>query len=126
MTLAAAPPAGRRRSPPREATADATVLLLAGLVDLAVVLFGVSVIVFLMIRLIPGDAVAIMLGANTEVTPERIAELRARIGLDQPIARPVPALGRRRRCTATSAPRSGPAGRSPARSLDQRLADAAS
>ena len=44
-----------------------------------------SIIVFLMIRLIPGDAVAIMLGANTEVTPERIAELRARIGLDQPI-----------------------------------------
>ncbi len=55
------------------------------LIDLAVVLFGVSVITFLMIRLIPGDAVAIMLGANTEVTPERVAELRARIGLDQPI-----------------------------------------
>ncbi len=55
------------------------------LIDLAVVLFGVSIITFLMIRLIPGDAVAIMLGANTEVTPERVAELRARIGLDQPI-----------------------------------------
>ena len=49
------------------------------------VLFGVSVIVFLMIRLIPGDAVAIMLGANTEVTPDRIAALRGRLGLDQPI-----------------------------------------
>ncbi len=57
------------------------------LVDLVVVLFGVSIITFLMIRLIPGDAVAIMLGANTEVTPERVAELRARIGLDQPIWR---------------------------------------
>jgi peptide/nickel transport system permease protein len=57
------------------------------LVDLILVLFGVSVITFLMIRLIPGDAVAIMLGANTEVTPERVAELRARIGLDQPIWR---------------------------------------
>jgi peptide/nickel transport system permease protein len=55
------------------------------LVDLVVVMFGVSVLTFLMIRLIPGDAVAIMLGANTEVTPERVAELRARIGLDQPI-----------------------------------------
>lgn len=55
------------------------------LVDLAIVLFGVSVLTFLMIRLIPGDAVAIMLGANTEVTPERVTELRARIGLDQPI-----------------------------------------
>jgi peptide/nickel transport system permease protein len=59
--------------------------LLARLADLVVVLFGVSVIVFLMIRLIPGDAVAIMLGANTEVTPERVAEMRARIGLDRPI-----------------------------------------
>jgi peptide/nickel transport system permease protein len=57
------------------------------LIDLMVILFGVSVITFLMIRLIPGDAVAIMLGANTEVTPERVAELRARIGLDQPIAK---------------------------------------
>lgn len=53
------------------------------LFDLSLVMFGVSVIAFLMIRLIPGDAVAIMLGANTEVTPERIAELRARLGLDQ-------------------------------------------
>lgn len=54
------------------------------LVDLCLVMFGVSVIAFLMIRLIPGDAVAIMLGANTEVTPERVAELRGRLGLDQP------------------------------------------
>ncbi|MCA0401810.1 MAG: ABC transporter permease [Proteobacteria bacterium] len=54
-------------------------------VDLLVVMFGVSILTFLMIRLIPGDAVAIMLGANTEVTPERIAELRARLGLDQPM-----------------------------------------
>jgi peptide/nickel transport system permease protein len=57
----------------------------ARLIDLIVVLFGVSVIVFLMIRAIPGDAVAIMLGANTEITPDRIAELRARIGLDKPV-----------------------------------------
>jgi peptide/nickel transport system permease protein len=59
--------------------------LMSRLLDLAVVLFGVSIIVFLMIRLIPGDAVAIMLGANTEVTPERIAELESRLGLDKPI-----------------------------------------
>jgi len=60
-------------------------LVISRLIDLAVVLFGVSVIVFLMIRLIPGDAVAIMLGANTEVTPERMAELRSRVGLDLPL-----------------------------------------
>jgi len=60
-------------------------LLAQRALDLAVVLLGVSVIVFLMIRLVPGDAVAIMLGANTEVTPERVAELRARLGLDRPL-----------------------------------------
>jgi len=59
--------------------------LASRLIDLIIVLLGVSVVVFLMIRLIPGDAVAIMLGANTEITPERIAELRARVGLDQPL-----------------------------------------
>jgi peptide/nickel transport system permease protein len=59
--------------------------LRAKLIDLVAVALGVSIISFLMIRLIPGDAVAIMLGANTEVTPERLAELRARLGLDQPI-----------------------------------------
>ena len=53
--------------------------------DLAVVLLGVSILVFLMIRLIPGDAVQILLGANSEVTPQQIAELRAKLGLDQPI-----------------------------------------
>lgn len=55
------------------------------LADLAIVLVGVSMLTFLMIRLVPGDAVAIMLGANAEVTPERMDEMRARLGLDQPI-----------------------------------------
>jgi peptide/nickel transport system permease protein len=55
------------------------------LVDLAIVLVGVSMLTFLMIRLVPGDAVAIMLGANAEVTAERMAEMRARLGLDLPI-----------------------------------------
>jgi len=59
--------------------------LLVRVFDLVLVLFGVSVLVFLMIRLIPGDAVAIMLGANTEVTPDRVAELERRLGLDQPV-----------------------------------------
>ena len=59
--------------------------LAARAIDLAIVVFGVSIIVFLMIRMIPGDAVAIMLGANTEITPERLASLRARVGLDRPL-----------------------------------------
>jgi len=59
--------------------------LLGRLIDLGIVLFGVSIMVFLMIRLIPGDAIAIMLGANAEVTPERLAALESRLGLDQSI-----------------------------------------
>jgi len=59
--------------------------LLGRIADLVVVLFGVSIVTFLIIRLIPGDAVAIMLGANTEVTPDRMAELRGRLGLDLPM-----------------------------------------
>lgn len=59
--------------------------LLKRLLDLIVVMFGVSLVVFLMIRLIPGDAVEIMLGANTEITPERLNALRDKLGLNQPL-----------------------------------------
>ena len=55
------------------------------LTDLMVVLWGVSVLVFLMIRFIPGDAVQIMLGANVEITPERLQALYQKIGLDKPM-----------------------------------------
>jgi peptide/nickel transport system permease protein len=47
------------------------------------VLFGISVLVFLMARLIPGDVVAVMLGTNTD--PKTAAELRHFLGLDQPM-----------------------------------------
>ena len=53
--------------------------------DLLVVAFGVSVLTFLMIRLIPGDAVQVMLGANADAAPEQIEALRAKLGLDQPV-----------------------------------------
>ncbi|HEY5302029.1 MAG TPA: ABC transporter permease, partial [Acetobacteraceae bacterium] len=46
--------------------------------------FGVSLLSFLMIRLIPGDAVQLMLGANAAVTPAAMAALRHQLGLDQP------------------------------------------
>ncbi len=59
--------------------------LLRRLGELGFVAFGVSVLSFLMIRLIPGDAVAIMLGANANVTPARIAALRHQLGLDRPL-----------------------------------------
>jgi peptide/nickel transport system permease protein len=53
--------------------------------DLAVTLLGVSVITFLLIRLVPGDAVQIMLGANAEVTPDRMEALRRQLGIDLPL-----------------------------------------
>lgn len=48
------------------------------------VLFGVSLIVFLMITLTPGDPVEIML-ADSRATPEQAAQLRADLGLDRPL-----------------------------------------
>jgi peptide/nickel transport system permease protein len=59
--------------------------ILKRLAELAVVSFGVSVLTFLMIHLVPGDAVQVMLGANAEVTAAQIAAMRQRLGLDQPL-----------------------------------------
>ncbi len=55
--------------------------------DLLFVSFGVSLLSFLMIRLIPGDAVQLMIGANAEVTQAQIDALRHQLGLDQPFWR---------------------------------------
>lgn len=48
------------------------------------VLLGVSVIVFLMMALTPGDPVTIMIG-DQNVTPEQEALLRSDLGLDKPV-----------------------------------------
>ena len=48
-------------------------------------LLGVSIIVFLFIRLIPGDIVQILSGTQGEMTPERHAVLRHNLGLDRPL-----------------------------------------
>jgi peptide/nickel transport system permease protein len=47
------------------------------------VLLGVSVLVFSFIHLIPGDPALTMLGERA--TPEKVADVRARLGLDRPI-----------------------------------------
>src|SRR5688572_18183070 len=47
------------------------------------VMFGVSLLSFLLTSLVPGDPVLILLGENT-ATPERYAELQRDLGLDQP------------------------------------------
>lgn len=52
------------------------------IVTLIITLFIVSVAAFLAFQIIPGDVVTSILG--TEATPEREAQLRAELGLDQP------------------------------------------
>ena len=53
------------------------------LLHLGPVLLGVSVIVFLVLHLAPGDPAEIMLGANAN--KEDLDRLRAQLGLDQPL-----------------------------------------
>ncbi len=51
-----------------------------------IVLFLVTVIVFALMRILPGDPVAIIAGTGVEgLTAEEEAQLRARFGLDQPL-----------------------------------------
>ena len=47
------------------------------------VLFGISVITFVLVRLIPGDPARVLLG--TRATPAAIANIRAQYGLDEPM-----------------------------------------
>jgi len=58
--------------------------LVERLIGLIPVLLGVSVIVFLMITLTPGDPVQIMLG-DSRSSPEQEAALRHDMGLDRPL-----------------------------------------
>ena len=57
--------------------------LLRRLLHLVFVLLLVSILVFFVMRLIPGDPAGIMLG--TEATPEMIAEAREVMGLNRPL-----------------------------------------
>lgn len=57
--------------------------LLKRLLLLFPTLFGVSVIIFAMMRLVPGDPVTIMLGF--EYRPELAEEFERKLGLDQPL-----------------------------------------
>jgi peptide/nickel transport system permease protein len=58
--------------------------VLERLVQLAFVLFGISVIVFVMMQLTPGDPVEIILG-DASATPEVIARMRRELGVDLPV-----------------------------------------
>ena len=49
------------------------------------VLLGSSVLIFVMVRLIPGDIVDVIMGTEGSATPEVRATIRRMFGLDQPI-----------------------------------------
>lgn len=48
-------------------------------------LIGMSIIIFAMVRLMPGDIVDSLVGIDDTVTPEAKAELRRTYGLDEPV-----------------------------------------
>ena len=58
--------------------------LLVRLYSMALTLAGLTVLVFLMLRLIPGTVVEQMIGADAVVSQQMVAELRRFFGLDQP------------------------------------------
>jgi peptide/nickel transport system permease protein len=58
--------------------------LVMRLYSMAVTLAGLTVLVFLMLRLIPGTVVEQMIGADAVVSPAMVAELKRFFGLDQP------------------------------------------
>jgi peptide/nickel transport system permease protein len=51
--------------------------ILQRLVALAPTLFGISIIVFLVMRLIPGDTISAMIGTQYKLTELQAASLRA-------------------------------------------------
>ena len=55
--------------------------LLTGLVTL----FVVSVIVFLLVRVLPGDAAIMLTGGDSTVSEKDLAQIRKNLGLDQPL-----------------------------------------
>jgi peptide/nickel transport system permease protein len=49
------------------------------------VLIGIAAVNFLLIQLVPGDAADVLVGEAGAASPEFMAEVRARFGLDQPL-----------------------------------------
>ncbi|HEY1127339.1 MAG TPA: hypothetical protein VGF83_06220, partial [Actinomycetota bacterium] len=51
-------------------------------------LFGVAAVVFVIMRVIPGDVTLLILGGDQtgRIDPQQLAAMRHQLGLDQPIA----------------------------------------
>jgi peptide/nickel transport system permease protein len=54
-------------------------------ISLPFTLLGVSVVTFLFLRLIPGDAITARLGTSTALSADQLERMRAYFGLDQPL-----------------------------------------
>src|SRR5258708_38503682 len=48
-------------------------------------LFGISVLVFVLLRVVPGNIAAILFGAAGMINPEDKLDIERQLGLDQPI-----------------------------------------
>ncbi|MFO8059235.1 MAG: ABC transporter permease [Bacillota bacterium] len=55
------------------------------IIQMIPVVLGVSIIVFLIMHLAPGDPVALMFGLDAAANPELVAQIRQELGLDQPL-----------------------------------------
>jgi peptide/nickel transport system permease protein len=62
-----------------------TAYLVKRALSLPLTLLGVSIVTFLFLRLIPGDAITARLGTSTALSPEQLDRMRAFFGLDQPL-----------------------------------------
>jgi peptide/nickel transport system permease protein len=67
----------------KQSTQPMTTFIVRRMLESIPVVFGVSVLVFMLLRLIPGDPAIAILGERA--TPENIAEIRTRLGLDRPL-----------------------------------------
>jgi peptide/nickel transport system permease protein len=82
-TLAPSTPGVFRRSSARALSSPSLRLIGKRLATAIPVLWGVSLVTFLVINVMPGDAAQQLLGANA--TPDQVAQLRSQLHLDQPV-----------------------------------------
>lgn len=60
-------------------------MIIQRLISIIPMLLGISLIVFMMVQLVPGDPVRTLVGDDSTYTPEQLDELRASMGLDRPL-----------------------------------------
>ena len=68
-------------------------------------LFGMSIVIFVLLRLAPGDIVDVLFSAAGYVNPVEKKAILQELGMDKPVLAAVPGLDRARSCAAISASR---------------------